>query len=119
MDTGYNTNRNGVKIMADLDFLDDEPENGCWSDLMLDRLLVGELDGTPEEAALREHLSECQRCADRHAELARNNEKVARRDLDRGLGRFRAQEGQEGRARRDLAATRRRGRRCRRLPGGL
>jgi hypothetical protein len=47
----------------------------CLSDLELDRLLLGELAGTPEEARARGHLAECSPCADRFQalELARQS----------------------------------------------
>jgi Domain of unknown function (DUF4384) len=41
----------------------------CYSDLTLDRLLVGELDGKPERLAVLDHLTWCASCRDRRAEL--------------------------------------------------
>lgn len=44
------------------------------SDLAIDRLLAGELDGTPAGATAREHLSSCGTCEGRRADIARDAE---------------------------------------------
>ena len=48
-----------------------EMSEGCYSDLMIDRLVVGELDGTPEGASVLDHLASCATCRDRKAALER------------------------------------------------
>jgi hypothetical protein len=42
----------------------------CLSDLKLDRLLAGELDGRPEEEAARAHIASCPRCQQRRDDIA-------------------------------------------------
>jgi hypothetical protein len=42
----------------------------CLSDLTIDRLLAGELDGRPARDAATAHLATCTRCRARHAEIA-------------------------------------------------
>jgi Domain of unknown function (DUF4384) len=42
---------------------------GCYSDLMIDRVLAGELDGTPEGAAFFGHVASCSICRERKAAL--------------------------------------------------
>jgi len=42
----------------------------CLSDLTIDRLLAGELDGRPARDAATAHLATCARCRARHAEIA-------------------------------------------------
>lgn len=58
---------NRETLAFDLD-LDREPT--CPSDLVLDRFLAGELDGTAGRDLLAAHLEACPRCDHRRAELA-------------------------------------------------
>src|SRR5262249_26740140 len=44
------------------------PES-CLSDLVLDRLLAGELEGKPEMSTVRAHLASCAACATRLSEM--------------------------------------------------
>jgi hypothetical protein len=47
----------------------EETAAGCFSDLTIDRLLVGELRGTPEQDAVVGHLATCATCRERRAVL--------------------------------------------------
>lgn len=60
--------------MKDVDAMLGRRPETCLSDLVLDRLLAGELDGTPDADAVQTHLSACDVCTARLAELRAQGE---------------------------------------------
>ena len=50
-------------------------DEGCLSDLVLDRLLAGELDGKDASVTAEKHLADCPRCSERLASLRAESRK--------------------------------------------